>query len=472
MTLADKAILNASTGRTSLTQRERNRISIAVLHESKIPAKKIGSVLGVDITTVHRWITRQEKELTFIDRPRPGAPLRYDADSRKRLIAFYCQTTMLPDGHGRWTLRTAAIHLKNHPQELGISPTKSTLQRILNAENLKPHRTKYFLQITDPDFFPKMEHLLALRRNPPEHLFFFDECPGIHVRQRLSPSILSTMSEEKAVLWLEEFEYIRNGTLDVVAFLDNKSGEIYAQCRSDHTQTTLNEVFTEHVQYTEALAGDQKLHYVMDNLASHSSYSFCRLVAKLSQIDTPKHLKKSLAAERREWLGKTDKRIVIHFTPFHGSWLNSVENWFGILGATCLGESYATPNELVCAIENYIVKWNADYAHPFAFNYTGEGLHPKAVLRFMKMIETAPGKFHNRFLTKQLQLMVNLFNGYRDQIPDETWREFTVQLEQEADTVTAQIQKDDKPKRKLHTLEHLAHLRELLQVFLIEDGVE
>jgi len=31
----------------------------------------------------------------------------------------------------------------------------------------------------DPDFFPKMEHLLSLYRSPPKNLIFFDECPGI-----------------------------------------------------------------------------------------------------------------------------------------------------------------------------------------------------------------------------------------------------------------------------------------------------
>ncbi|MCG2788861.1 MAG: transposase, partial [Actinomycetia bacterium] len=40
--------------------------------------------------------------------------------------------------------------------------------------------------------------------------------------------------------------------------------------------------------------------------------------------------------ERKLWLSSGDKRITIHFVPFHGSWLNMIEIWFSLLEDKCL----------------------------------------------------------------------------------------------------------------------------------------
>jgi len=455
------AISGMGLYRNTLTVREYKRISIAILHELQIPYNQIAAAIDVDRNTVELWSGRQSHGLDYIDRPRSGPTqlIKFDSGSRKRIIAFYCQTTMLPNGHGRWTLRKAATYLKEKPDEIGASPSKSTIQRILAEENLKPHRTKYFLHITDPDFFPKMEHLIELRQRPPKHLFFFDECPGIQIRQRLSPGILSRMSSDDVTLWLEEFEYIRNGTLDVFAFLDNKTGNVYGECRADHKQVTLNDVFRGHVRHAETSAGKEQLHYVLDNLASHYSYDFCRLVAELSNVEAPECLQKADGTARREWLGRTDKRIVIHYTPFHGSWLNAVENWFGVLAGSCLKESYASPDEIRTAIESFILQWNTYYAHPFSFNYTGEGLHRQVVQRFIQMLTDSLDQFNNRFLGKQLILITHLFNEYRDQIDENIWTDLASLVSQKDKELAAHIQKDDKPTRKLNTGKALEKLQ-------------
>ena len=77
-----------------------------------------------------------------------------------------------------------------------------------------------------------MEHLVALYMDPPRHLFFFDECPGIQILKRLTPDLQT----EEMKIRLEEFEYIRNGTMDVFAFLSHIDGVVLAECRADHTE--------------------------------------------------------------------------------------------------------------------------------------------------------------------------------------------------------------------------------------------
>jgi len=188
----------------------------------EVEVKAIGAALHCSMWTVHRWILRSKTTGDLHDRPRPGRPARlYSEEAKLRIVAFYCQTQPLPDC-GRWSLRWAARHLEANPTRVGVSPSKSTLHRVLQNNRLKPHQSRYFLHITDPDFFPKMEHLVGLYRNPPRHLFFFDECPGIQVIKRLTPDLRTESMRQR----LKEFEYIRNGTLDVFAFLhhDESSG--------------------------------------------------------------------------------------------------------------------------------------------------------------------------------------------------------------------------------------------------------
>ncbi len=186
------------------------------LYNNKVKARVIASCLACRISTVRRWITRDELQ----DMPRTGRPVIYSQSIHLSLIGFYCQTRPFSEC-GRWTLRLAEKYLGKHAGIIGTPIPKSTIHRILQANNLKPHRSRYFLHISDPDFFPKMDHLINLYFNPPKNLYCFDECPGIQVLQRLSPDLQT----ERMKMRLEEFEYIRNGTIDVLAFYSVNTGK-------------------------------------------------------------------------------------------------------------------------------------------------------------------------------------------------------------------------------------------------------
>lgn len=281
-------------------------------------------------------------------------------------------------------------------------------------EYFSQYRSKYFLNITDPDFFPKMEPLIQLYLNPPQYLINFDECPGIQILQRLTPDLQT----EQIKMRLEEFEYIRNGTMDVFAFLRFNTGKVLVECRADHKIQTLVEVFEKHLQ---TLPENKPLNYVMDNLASHSSYPVCQLVAKYSDMKCPSEQELNRVEKRRQWLQSQDKRIIFHFTPFHGSWLNMVENWFGILNQKCLKESYDSAESIYNAIYGFADLWNCLLAHPFQWNYDGKGLQQKVVNRFIKMLDNSLEKMNIKFLTKQFLLMQNLLKDYQPEINSESW---------------------------------------------------
>jgi hypothetical protein len=393
-----------------------------------------------------------------VDLPRSGRPAIYSETFKLELIGFYCQTQPFPNS-GRWTIRWATAHLAAHPERVNATPGKSTIHRILKENNLKPHQSRYFLHITDPNFFPKMDHLLKLYLNPPKNLFFFDECPGIQILKRLVPDLRTDKMKKR----LEEFEYIRNGTMNVLAFFNHADGKVYAECQADHKTDTFLKIFRRHVASCPA---KEQIHYVMDNLSTHRGYSFCKAVAELSDVACPSKKELNNLEKRVNWLKATDKRIVIHFTPYHGSWLNLVEFWFGILNQKVLNESYGSAEELNESFVSFLEEWNTLLAHPFRWSYDGKGLHKKAVSRFTEMLKQSASKLEIPSLTKQLQLMFNIFNHYISEIPMGYWEKLFDTFQSQEATLRNSIMNEEGPLKKKNAENALNSLLSALENYI------
>ena len=439
----DECATEGSRKPLTLTMRERvgSRQGMLALSEAAVNHKAIGLFMNCSVHTVRRWIRRGAQADDLRDLPRSGCPAVYTEEDALSLIAFYCQIRPLP-GCGRWTLAWAAAYLAAHPDQIGSSPSRSTIYRMLRNHKLKPHLSIYFLQITDPDFFPKMKPLLALYRDPPDNLYFFDECPGIQIMKRLAPDLQTNEMRIR----LEEFEYIRNGTMDVFAFLNHADGKVYAECHSHHETSTFLGVFRRHVARAPASG---PLHYVMDNLACHRGYPFCELVAELSHVKCPSKKELDTPEKRDAWLQSEDKRIIIHYTPCHGSWLNMVEIWFGIMGRKVLGESFGSADALKTAFEAFVEEqWNGLLARPFKWSYDGKGLHEKAVKRFTKMLAESAEKFDVGTLVKMLALMTNLLNDDFHEVPVLTWEQLFATATQQDEVIAQLIERDEHPRRQ------------------------
>ncbi len=429
--------------------RSLQRHIIKQLHNNKVKKRIISYYVTCHISTVRRWISRDEIQ----DMPRTGKPVIYSKSTHLSLIGFYCQTRPLSEC-GRWTLRLAEKHLEKYTDVIEAAMSKSSIHRILQANNLKPHRSTYFLHISDPDFFPKMNHLIKLYLNPPENLYCFDECPGIQVLQRLSPDIQT----EEMKMRMEEFEYIRNGTIDVFTYYSVNTGKVYSECRPNHTKETLVEVFENHLKTAPR---DKTLHYVMDNLNSHCCYELCKLIAKYSEVDCLPEKELNNMKKRREWLMTDNKRIIFHYTPFHGSWLNQVEIWFGILNAKCLRESFNSPEAMYKAINEFSELWNTLLAKPINWEYSGKGLPEKAVKRFIKMLNSDE-TMDVRFVVKQLKLITNIINNYWKEIPAQIWSRLNDILNKKYKTIKINItnanSKKNKENQRIESLDYLISL--------------
>jgi hypothetical protein len=113
----------------------------------------------------------------------------------------------------------------------------------------------------------------------------------------------------------EDSEYVRNGTCSIFVFCEPLTGWSHAQANDRRTKVDWAEQIRQLLQvyYPDA----QKIRLVMDNLNTH-------VIASLYQAFEPK-LARSLA-----------KRLEIHYTPKHGSWLDIAEIEIGILSKQCL----------------------------------------------------------------------------------------------------------------------------------------
>ena len=218
--------------------RVRQRATIAALSMRGVDNRSIAIFTATHPKTVRRWMCRVEEGKPLTDVQRFGRPRRFSEAARLMTIAIYCQHTPPLPGVRLWSLRDAQRYFKEHPESIGGPISRATIQRILLDHALRPHRRKYYLQITDPDFFPKMEHIIEHYCHPPHNLYCFDECTCIQALKRLTPTLPPAADQPV----LEDFDYRRNGTTDLLAFLNPATGKVYGQCTENHNRHTLCQV--------------------------------------------------------------------------------------------------------------------------------------------------------------------------------------------------------------------------------------
>ncbi len=87
--------------------------------------------------------------------------------------------------------------------------SRSSLHRRLNAHALRPYRHKYFLQISDPLFFEKMEKIIRVYQDQHPFLFCLDECTGLQALERIAPTLPA--NDKKPVYQEAEYKKARDG---------------------------------------------------------------------------------------------------------------------------------------------------------------------------------------------------------------------------------------------------------------------
>ncbi len=294
--------------------------------------REIGVCLGITEEKAARWRGRFIKHgLAGIEKDAPGRGRKptYAPEIVSKVVRL--TTRQKPEAATHWSRRVMA-------RETHLSP--STIGRIWQQHGLKPHLSRTFKVSNDPHFAEKLEDIVGLYLDAPEHAMVFccDEKSQVQALDRTQPGL--PLRKGRASTFTHD--YVRHGTTTLFAALNVADGTVIGQCQSRHR----------HIEWLKFLrlldeqtVADLDLHLILDNYATH------------------KHPKV------KAWL-KRHPRFHLHFTPTSASWLNMVERFFRELTTKRLRRGvFRSLPELIEAITAYLQTYNASPS-PFVWTAT------------------------------------------------------------------------------------------------------
>jgi transposase len=254
-------------------------------------------------------------------------------------VKIACQR---PDTAGRSLSQWDCAEIRRQLISDGLAENISTerVRQLLASHRLKPWRHKMWLSPKVPRdevFAAQVKNICNLYTRPLEPhevVLCVDEKTSLQPRTRLSPTLPARPDQPIRV----EHEYQRKGALNLFAAFDTRSGQVYG-----HTAERKRQI--EFIEFLEQLdreipASVTTIHVVLDNVRMH----------KGKQVQA--------------WLAK-HPRFVFHHPPVHCSWMNQVEQWFGVLQRKRLRiADFADKADLAERLHAFIAEWN-QVAHPF-----------------------------------------------------------------------------------------------------------
>lgn len=321
LTAEDRTVLEQQARGRSLPARVVERSRIVLLAADGKQDVEIADQLGITPKKAGRWRQRfLDGGLQAIekDAPRPGRPAAITSKLVQQVIEKTTQSK--PRNATHWSTRSMA-------QEMGISD--STVLRIWRAHGLKPHLVETFKISKDPRFAEKLEAIVGLYLNPPEHALVLsvDEKSQIQALDRTQPGLPMKRGRGETMT----HDYKRNGTATLFAALNTNNGEVFGLCMERHRHQEWLRFLR---LIDQAMPPEKQLHLICDNYATH------------------KHPKV------RRWLAR-HPRFHVYFTPTSASWLNMIERFFRDLTQNRLKRGvFRDLEELIMAVESYIDRHN------------------------------------------------------------------------------------------------------------------
>lgn len=310
---------------------------ILLASEGKIN-QDIATEMETSRQTVSLWKNRflRERLEGLKDRAGRGRKRKYNSEKINTIVKK--TLTTVPCNGTHWSTRSLA-------KESNVS--HMTIHRIWGVHELRPHLVRTFKLSKDKHFVEKLQDVVGLYLNPPEHALVLcvDEKSQIQALDRTQPGL----PMKKGRCGTMTHDYKRHGTTTLFAALNMLNGIVIGECMKRHR----------HQEYLKFLRkidretpGKLDLHLIVDNYGTH------------------KH------PEVREWLSK-HLRFHIHFTPTSCSWLNMVERFFSELTTKRIRRGiFRSVMELISAIDKYLELHNG-IAKPFVWSKTANEIITK-----------------------------------------------------------------------------------------------
>jgi transposase len=344
-----EALMSLAQSRSESAGRVQ-RAAILLRYQAGETVSEIARDLGTNRPRVERCVAKA-LELgvahALSDLPGRGRRPALTVEARAWVVSLACRK---PKDFGYaqelWTTRLLAKHVREYSKAAGHSCLlklgRGTVSKILGANQVHPHRIQYYLERRDPEFETIMAQVLHVYKEvqvwretgaqPPDlvAVLSYDEKPGIQAIENTAPDLPPVPGEHSAVG--RDHEYIRHGTLSLLAGIDLLSGEVLGLVRQRHRSVE----FIEFLQLADGhYPAGARIRIVLDNHSAH------------------------ISKETRAFLATRPNRFEFTFTPKHGSWLNLIESFFGKMARTLLrGIRVASSEELQMRIELYLKEVN------------------------------------------------------------------------------------------------------------------
>ena len=292
LTDADTAKLRVmAQSRTEPASRvERARILLAYREDPSFFA--VGRALGLHHQTVQRCVERAVAEgplAALDDRPRPGREPTITLEAKAWLVSLACRKAKdLGYPHELWTTRLLARHAREHGPAQGhaclANLAQGTVCKILDQEEVKPHKVRYYLEQRDPDFAEKMAEVLCVyrkvkilkqaaavskeKKRPSDAvaIISYDEKPGIQAIATTAPDLPPEPGVHAT--FAREHEYKRYGTVSLLAGIDLVTGKVHALAKDRHRSRE----FIEFLELLDAAYPAQTaIKLILDNHSAHIS---------------------------------------------------------------------------------------------------------------------------------------------------------------------------------------------------------
>jgi transposase len=342
-----RRLARSRRGGHAVVQRAR---AIVALRQG-LSLEEVADRLGTSARWVSKWKSRWLASPcveSLADRDRAGRPPIIATATKCELVKLACDRPPKKSLSAVWTQQGLADELRC---QTGARVSRSTVQRVLSAEGLRPHRVRQWLHSPDPLFREKVERVCQLYLAPPSGstVICIDEKP-MQALSRKHP-----MKRQSDAVLRREFEYVRHGTCCLLASFDVRTGEVLGQVVGRRTAPAL-------VAFLEQVAKRYptgQVYVVWDNLNIHSDGKDKRWT---------------------EFNRRHGRRFHFVHTPLHASWVNQVEIWFSVLQRRVLRHgSFADRSSLQTAVLGFIRHWNRAEAHPFRWTFSGRFDQPAAL---------------------------------------------------------------------------------------------
>jgi transposase len=288
------------------------------------------------IYRVKRRFVEEGLEQALRELPRPGGKRKLTGREEAILVAVACSKP--PAGRAKWTMELLAgefVQLVDHD-----SVSKDTVRRRLAENKIKPWQHKMWcIPCVDAEFVERMEDVLDLYAedyDPRRPVVCFDEKPYQLVGETRVP-VKAKPGQPRRI----DYEYRRNGTANIFVFVGASHPWRHAKVTAHRTNIDFAECMRDLVDIHFPAA--EKIRVVMDNLSTHR-------LKNLYEAFSPQEARRII------------RKLEIHHTPKHASWLNMAEIEIGVLGGQCLDRRIPTQDDLTMHVEAWETARNASGA--------------------------------------------------------------------------------------------------------------